>query len=78
MAVGASSPGGFGDFLKTVPDYFLGNNIGALLKEQSSYLTASGSPNAIPDWRAWLVIAVYLVIILGITWLISRSRDVTN
>jgi ABC-type transport system involved in multi-copper enzyme maturation permease subunit len=78
-AIGNSSQSGFGNFLKAVPDYFVGNNIGALLTEQSHYVTASaGSSSTIPDWRAWLVIAAYLVVILGITWLVSRSRDITG
>jgi ABC-type transport system involved in multi-copper enzyme maturation permease subunit len=76
-----------GDILKVVPDYFVGTNIDALLGEQSDYLTSSVTTastssgnvtSAMPDWRAWLVIAVYLVIFLGSTWLVLRRRDVTN
>jgi ABC-type transport system involved in multi-copper enzyme maturation permease subunit len=77
--VGVSNPGTLGDILKAIPDYFISNNIGSLLSEQSSYLVSSANnTNTIPDWRAWLVIAAYLVVAFGITWWVLRRRDITN
>jgi ABC-type transport system involved in multi-copper enzyme maturation permease subunit len=76
-----------GNILKAVPDYFVGNDIDALLGVQSDYLRSSIRAvssssgrfvDVIPDWRAWLVIAAYLVIFLGSTWLVLRRRDITN
>jgi ABC-type transport system involved in multi-copper enzyme maturation permease subunit len=85
---GLATPGSAGNFLKAIPDYFLANNFSALLTEQSNYLTSfarnasTSASNAagtiIPDWRAWFVIAVYLVIFLGTTWWVSQNRDITN
>jgi ABC-type transport system involved in multi-copper enzyme maturation permease subunit len=78
-AVGMANPGTMGDILKTIPDYFVSNNMNALLSEQSSYLThASSSTGTIPDWRAWLVIAIYLVVLLGTSWWVLQRRDITN
>lgn len=83
VGVASLNPGTLGDILKAIPDYFVGNNINMLLSEQNYYLTSTGgnvSPltNTIPDWRAGLVIATYLVVFLGITWLVLRRRDITN
>jgi len=86
-AVGFITPGAAGNFLKAIPDYFLSNNFSALLTEQSDYLTssaksasslASNAASTIPDWRAWLVIAAYLVVFIGTTWWVSQGRDITN
>ena len=84
LGVGLINPGITGDILKAIPEYFVGNNIDVLLTEQSNYLMAAGNNAAItltgniPDWRAWLVIAAYLVVLLGITWWVSQKRDITN
>ena len=85
-AVGVLISGATGDFLKAIPDYFLSNNFDALLTEQSHYLTASvrnaarsaATTSTIPDWRAWLVIVVYLAVFIGTTWWGLEKRDVTN
>jgi ABC-type transport system involved in multi-copper enzyme maturation permease subunit len=86
-AVGLLNPGTTGDFLKAIPQYFVGNNLDALLAEQSDYLTSSvrnvarstaSTASTIPDWRAWLVIALYLAVFLGITWWVLQKRDITN
>jgi ABC-type transport system involved in multi-copper enzyme maturation permease subunit len=77
-------------FVKAIPDYFVGNNISALLTEQTDYLIASlrnastsasgtaSTAGVIPDWRAWIVIAIYLAVFLGVTWWALRERDITN
>lgn len=69
--------GPFGDFLKVVPDYFIGNNIGALLQNQSQYFMSTG-PNALSNVHAWLVLLVYLALFIGLSIFISIRRDITN
>jgi ABC-type transport system involved in multi-copper enzyme maturation permease subunit len=84
LGVGLINPGITGDILKAIPDYFVGNNIDTLLTEQSNYLIAAGNNASItitgniPDWRAWLVIVIYLIVFLGITWWVLQKRDITN
>jgi ABC-type transport system involved in multi-copper enzyme maturation permease subunit len=73
----SSNKGAVGDFLKAVPDYFIGNNVTALLGNQSQYLTGD-SPSALSDLHAILVLAGYLVLFIGVAWWINRQRDVTN
>ncbi len=69
--------GSFGDFLKAVPDYFISNNIGALLQNQSQYFMGT-SPNALSNVHALLVLLVYLALFIGLSMLISLRRDITN
>jgi ABC-type transport system involved in multi-copper enzyme maturation permease subunit len=82
-----ANPGPTGDFIKAIPDYFIATNMNVLLTGQSNYLTSflgipsnatGNTASVIPDWRAWLVIAVYLVVFVGSTWLVLRRRDITN
>lgn len=75
--VGGLTKGQFGDFLKAVPDYFIGNNVGALLDNQNQYLT-QGTPSPISDLHAILVLLAYLVVFLGIALWVHLRRDVTN
>lgn len=68
-----------GAFLKAIPDYFIYNNLSALLQNQHQYLLSDGTqPSQIPDARALIVLAVYLVLLIGITWWVNEQRDVTN
>jgi len=69
--------GPFGDFLKAVPDYFIGNNVGALLQNQTQYFMGTG-PNALSDVHALIVLFVYLVVFIGLSIFISLRRDITN
>ena len=69
--------GPFGDFLKAVPDYFIGNNIGALLQNQTQYFMGTG-PNTLSDVHALIVLLVYLVLFIGLSIFISLRRDITN
>ncbi len=75
--LGLSNKNPFGNFLSAVPDYFIGNNIGALLNNQEQYMTG-GQAGSISDLHAILVLFVYLVIFIGGTWWINQVRDVTN
>ncbi len=69
--------GPVGDFLKAVPDYFIGNNITALLQNQNPYITG-GAPSQLSDLHAWLVLLVYLALFIGLSLWISVRRDITN
>ncbi len=69
--------GPFGDFLKAVPDYFIRNNIDALLNNQSQYFVGNG-PDALSDVHAILVLLVYLALFIGLSIFISLRRDITN
>ena len=75
--VGTFSQGPFGDFLKTIPDYFIGNNTGALLQNQGQYII-EGNGSSLSDLHALIVLAVYMVVFVGLAWWINDRRDVTN
>lgn len=75
----AFSQGFVGVFLRSIPDYFIYNNLNALLQNQHQYLLSdSTQPAQIPDVHALIVLAVYLVLLIGITWWVNEKRDVTN
>ncbi len=69
--------GPFGDFLKAVPDYFISNNINALLQNQTQYFIGNG-PSTLSDVHAVLVLLVYLALFIGVSIFISVRRDITN
>ncbi|HLG64707.1 MAG TPA: ABC transporter permease subunit [Ktedonosporobacter sp.] len=69
--------GSIGDFLRTIPDYFVGNNTMALLQNQAHVLF-NADPATISNAHAWSVIAVYLVVMLVVSCLVTVLRDVTN
>jgi ABC-type transport system involved in multi-copper enzyme maturation permease subunit len=75
---GAQMKGFMGDFLRAVPDYFIGNNISALLQNQASNIYGTATPSQLSDLHAVLVLAGYLVIFIGLAWWITRGRDITN
>ncbi len=75
--VGTFSQGPFGDFLKTIPDYFIGNNTGALLQNQGQYIFG-GNGSSLSDLHALVVLTVYMVVFVGLAWWINDRRDVTN
>ncbi len=69
--------GPFGDFLKAVPDYFIGTNISALLgNQQQNFLGFGASP--LSDLHAILVLLVYLALFIGLSILVTIRRDITN
>lgn len=69
--------GPIGTFLSSIPDYFIGNNIAALVSNQGQYLFGDRGSN-LSDLHALLVLAVYLAIFIGLAWWVSVQRDVTN
>lgn len=75
--LGLSNKSAFGNFLSAVPDYFIGNNIGALLNNQEQYMNG-GQGGSISDLHAIIVLIVYLAIFIGAAWWINQARDITN
>ena len=72
-----SSSGPFSDLVKAIADYFVGNNIHALLQNQAhSVFGASVSP--LPDLHALSVLGVYIVLFIACSCWLTVKRDVTN
>ncbi len=67
----------FGDFLKAIPDYFIGNNIGALAQNQGQYIFGDRG-SSLSDLHALIVLAVYFSAFIGLAWWVNKRRDVTN
>jgi ABC-type transport system involved in multi-copper enzyme maturation permease subunit len=72
-----SNKNAFGTFLSAVPDYFIGNNIGALLNNQEQYMNG-GQAGSISDLHAVIVLLVYLAVFIGGAWWVNQARDITN
>ncbi|HEY0752916.1 MAG TPA: hypothetical protein VGD98_02975 [Ktedonobacteraceae bacterium] len=74
---GNFSVGLFGAFLRTLPDYLMGNNARALQLNQAQYLFgATGSAQS--NLQALIILTVYLLAFICLTWWLNESRDVTN
>ncbi len=69
--------GPFVDFLQAIPQYFVGDNTFALLKNQGTILFHE-KPPLITDLHASLVLAAYLIVFIGLSCWITVRRDVTN
>ena len=77
--LGNVSKGTAGTILKAIPNYFIGTNFGALLNDQGQYLSFSTSSTpAVSVLHAIIVLLVYFVFFIGLTWWINKRRDVTN
>jgi len=74
---GTFSQGIFGNFLKAIPDYFISNNLGALLQNQGQYIFGE-SGSSLSNWHALVVLFVYLALFIGLSWWINERRDITN
>lgn len=66
-----------GAFLHALPDYLMGNNARALQLSQAHYLFGIAAQST-PDLQRLIILAVYLVVLIGLTWWLNESRDVTN
>jgi ABC-type transport system involved in multi-copper enzyme maturation permease subunit len=66
------------DWLKYVPDYFIGNNLSALQENQLQYLLPERTAASLSDGHALLVLAVYLAVFIGLACWVNMKRDVTN
>ena len=69
--------GGLADFIKAIPDYFLGNNLTSLLHNQGSVLAFS-EPGAYTNGHSLLVVAGYLLVFVGISCWLTVRRDITQ
>ena len=69
--------GSIGDTLRALPDYLIGNNIGALIQNQAQYVSG-GSPGSLSDLHTVLVLLVYLAVLLGLAWWLNERRDITS
>ncbi len=78
VLVGSLNKGGLGDFVKAIPDYFVGNNIAALTQNQEHYLSPGTLPAQLSDLHALLVLAVHLALSIGLAWWVIKRRDITN
>jgi ABC-type transport system involved in multi-copper enzyme maturation permease subunit len=65
------------DFVNAIPDYFIYNNVGNLIQNQKHILFGS-DPGTLSDAHAWTVLAVYLVVFLVVSCIVTVWRDVTN
>lgn len=73
----ANFSGGMADVVKSIPDYFLGNNLTSLLHNQGSALLFS-RPGPYTDAHSLLVIAGYMLLFVGISCWLTMRRDVTQ
>lgn len=74
---GNSIVGLSGAFLRALPDYLMGNNARALQLTQAHYLFGIAGQTR-PDLQRLIILAVYLIVFIGLTWWLNESRDVTN
>src|SRR6266567_3525810 len=82
----AVSKGITADIARSIPDYLLSNNMSALLANQNeglfgtriaSFLALFGSFQ-LSNLHTLLVLAGYLILFIGLAWLINEYRDITN
>ena len=76
-SIGTHIQGFLGTFFTALPDYLIGNNLDALLQNQSLFLTHD-QPAAISNLHALLVLAAYVVVFFGLSWWVITRRDVTK
>lgn len=74
---GNLSLGLFGAFMRALPDYLMGNNARALQLNQAHFLFGT-PPSSQSNLQALLMLALYLVTFIGLTWWLNERRDVTN
>lgn len=75
--------GSFGDFLKHIPDWFLNNNVGTLSTNVSQSpvdfgVSTSANAAQLSTGHALVVSLAYCVVLIGLSYLILRRRDVTD
>ncbi|QBD79357.1 ABC transporter permease [Ktedonosporobacter rubrisoli] len=75
--VGPRVQGALGRFLQAIPAYFLNSNIEALSQNQDHYLFGN-QPSSLTDLHAIVILAVYLILFIGLSWWVNERRDVTN
>ena len=76
-AFAAGSSGPFTAIVKAIPDYFIANNMIALLANQGRFVFG-GDVSSLSNLHALTVLAVYLVLFFGLSCWLTVKRDVTN
>jgi ABC-type transport system involved in multi-copper enzyme maturation permease subunit len=66
-----------GTIISAIPDYFVSNNLSALLQNQGQAVF-NGGASQLSNLHALIVIAVYLTIFIGLSWWVSTHRNITN
>jgi len=81
-ALGDTIGGALGQFFQALPDYTIGRNISSLLATQATGVLGPAGPILYTQQESilhsLLTLAVYLVIFVGLAWLVVLRRDVTN
>jgi len=72
-----SMTGQLHDFVNAIPDYFITNNVSTLIQNQKHILFGS-DPGTLSDAHVWIVLAVYVVVFLVVSCVVTVRRDVTN
>lgn len=65
------------NIIAAIPDYFVNNNIGALLDNQGHYLFGDPS-STLTDLHALSVLFVYIIVFVGLSCWLTVRRDVTS
>jgi ABC-type transport system involved in multi-copper enzyme maturation permease subunit len=66
------------DLFKAIPDYLLNNNFSALINNRLHAIDPTTALSSISDLHALLVIAVYLLLLIGGACLLARYRNITH
>lgn len=77
VLLGTLVKGPLGAALKATPDYFITNNVNALVQNQGQYIL-NRAPAQLSDLHAVLVLAGYLILFIGLAWWVTQRRDITN
>ncbi len=81
-ALGNTIGGALGQFFQALPDYTIGRNISSLLATQATGVLGPAGPILYTQQESilhsLLTLAAYLVIFVGLAWLVVLRRDVTN
>ncbi len=78
LLVGNNLGGSLAAVAKAIPNYFITDSINALSQNQSHYLSPTEQAGAVPDWQALIVLAAYLIVLIGVACWVNQKRDVTN
>jgi ABC-type transport system involved in multi-copper enzyme maturation permease subunit len=66
-----------GTIISAIPDYFVSNNLSALLQNQGQAIF-NGGASQLSNLHALIVVAVYMVIFIGLSWWLTIRRNITN
>jgi ABC-type transport system involved in multi-copper enzyme maturation permease subunit len=76
--IGGTLTGDVGEKIKHVPDWFPGNNVGALATQASYAPIPLNQQSTLDVTHAALVSAAYAVLLIGGSYLLFRTRDMTD